>query len=48
VLAHAPDGSSTRNRHLTHETATEHDGASFDWVDGEWLKRRSYVWKKRK
>jgi hypothetical protein len=46
-IFYTPDGASNKNRHVTRETATEHDGGSFDWVDGQWQARRSYVWKKQ-
>ncbi|NKB88726.1 MAG: hypothetical protein GKS06_10945 [Acidobacteria bacterium] len=40
----APDGSSSMVRHRSVDSDDVQDGQSFNYVDGEWQPRRSYVW----
>jgi hypothetical protein len=44
----APGAPDMRIRHLSTTTKTEHITRSFDWVDGAWQDRRTYVWKRVK
>jgi len=41
---HHPDGTSTRVAHEVENAGDTHATASFDWVDGAWQPRRTYVW----
>jgi hypothetical protein len=38
------DGTTTRIAHVVRNRGDIHAGESFDWVDGTWQPRRSYVW----
>lgn len=38
------DGSVRRLAHVVHNAGDVHETASFDWVDGGWVPRRTYVW----
>jgi hypothetical protein len=42
----APDGTTTRIRHVSTTTDDTHTTRSFDRVDDDWQPRRMYVWKK--
>lgn len=43
---HAPDGSSSRTRHLTVTESGEHRTRSFSEADGKWVPDRTYTWKR--
>lgn len=45
---YAVDGSETRVRHESRIQGNREYGNSFDWVDGEWQPRRSYVWERQR
>lgn len=42
-----PDGSTTRSRHLERHVQDARYSQSFEWRDGAWQPRRSYVWRRR-
>jgi len=39
-----PDGSSSRVAHVARSQGDTHSTESFDWVDGTWKPRRTYLW----
>jgi hypothetical protein len=41
-----PGGQSERVRHESRVIGDEERGSSFNWVDGEWQKRRTYTWRR--
>ena len=42
------DGSTLRARHRSLENGDENRTESFEWQDGEWAPRRSYVWRRER
>lgn len=44
AIFHRPDGGSSRVAHDIRNRGDVHATASFDWVDGAWKPRRTYVW----
>ena len=45
MIFYRPDGVNWMDKHKVIESTNEHETTSFGFEKGDWVKRRSYVWK---